>query len=140
MDGRTPMPTRHHLAIVARQLKVRLNGKAFLTIPRAEVTGMLREASGEEGTRIKSVIGSDLERALLEQAVRCYPSFAHTTTGDTIRLFHTPSLLGDLVDLLVYPSTETDRELGAVLKKVKGQWEWTRPIGLEAVGEMVPEV
>jgi hypothetical protein len=35
------MPTRHHLTLVARQLKSRLNGRPFLTIPRVDATEAL---------------------------------------------------------------------------------------------------
>ena len=121
------MPSRHHLTIVARRLKTRLNGRAFLTIPRMDVTELLREVSGEDTTRIKSGIAGDLERVLLEQGIRTYPSLAETSTDDTIRLFHSDSKLGELIDLLIYPSTETDRELGEMLTKVKGKWVWTTP-------------
>ncbi len=129
------MPGRHHLTQVARQLKGRLNGHAFLTVPRMEITEMLRTVSGEEGTRIKSGIAGDLERALLEQGVRCFPSLAATTTGDTVRLFHSGSVLGNLVDLLIYPSVEGDRDLGEMLLKVKGKWDWSTPSGPAALIE-----
>jgi hypothetical protein len=125
------------VSVVARKLKVQLNGKAFLTIPRVEVTEMLRDVSGEETTRIKSAIGADLDQALLEQGVRCYPTFSGTTTGDTIRLFHAGSVLGSLVDLLIYPSTETDSDLGAMLTKIKGKWNWSTPTGPAALIENV---
>ena len=129
------MPSRHHITTVARNLKNQLNGRAFLTIPRTDVTEMLRDVSGEETTRIKSVIGADLDMALLEQGVRCYPRFQDTTTGDTIRLFHAGSVLGSVVDLLVHPSTETDKDLGDMLVKIKGKWKWSTPTGPAALIE-----
>jgi hypothetical protein len=119
------MPTRHQLTAVARKLKTRLNGKAFLTMPRMEITELLRETSGEDTTRIKSGMADDLQIALLEQGIRCFPSIAATATGDTVRLFHAGTVLGNLVDLLVHPSTEADRDLGTMLTKIKGKWEWT---------------
>jgi hypothetical protein len=119
------MPTRHQLTAVARKLKTHLNGKAFLTIPRMEITELLREMSGEDGTRIKSSMADDLQLALLEQGIRCFPSLAATTTGDTVRLFHAGTVLGNLVDILVHPSTEADHDLGTMLTKIKGKWEWT---------------
>lgn len=119
------MPTRHQLTAVARKLKTRLNGKAFLTMPRMEITGLVRETSGEDTTRMKSGIADDLQVALLEQGIRCFPSLAATTTGDTVRLFHAGTVLGNLVDLLVHPSTEADQDLGSMLTKIKGKWEWT---------------
>ena len=134
------MPSRHHITIVARNLKTRLNGRAFLTIPRVEVTEMLRDVSGEETTRIKSAIGADLDMALLEQGVRCYPRFGETTTGDTIRLFHAGSVLGSVVDLMVHPSTETDKDLGEMLTKIKGKWKWSTPTGPAAFIENAPAV
>lgn len=119
------MPTRHQLTSVARALKTQLNGKAFLTLPRMDITELLRKTSGEDATRIKSGIASDLERAMLEQGIRCFPSLAETSTGDTVRIFHAGKLLGNLVDLLAHPSTESDRDLGAMLTKIKGKWDWS---------------
>jgi len=116
-------------------LRERLNGKAFLTVERMEITQDLRDVSGEDTTRIKSQLAADLERALLEQGIRCYPSFAETTTGDTIRLLHAGSVLGSLIDLLVYPSKETDKDLAEMLTKVKGRWKWAVPTVTAAAAE-----
>jgi hypothetical protein len=123
------------LAQVARNLKRELNGRAFLTIARTDVTRELREVSGEDTTRIKSQIAEDLELVLLQQGVRCFPSLQETTTGDTIRLFHAGTILGSLVDLLIYPAKDTDRDLGDMLKKIKGQWNWSTPTGPAALIE-----
>src|SRR5262245_14885880 len=109
------MPNHMHLVLVARELKRRLGKNAFLTIPRAEVTQLLRGVSGEDATRIKSTLGGDLERALLEQGVRCFPRLVGTTSGDQIRLFHAGTVMGGFVDMLLYPDEETDRELGAAI-------------------------
>ncbi len=122
-------PSRQHLVLVARQLKTQLGREAFLTLPRMAITDLLRDVAESEATRIKSQLGADLEQVLLEQGVRCYPSLRDTTTGDTVRIFHAGSLLGSLLDLLVYPSKDTDRELGNMLKKIKGQWSWSTPTG-----------
>jgi hypothetical protein len=48
----------------------------------------------------------------------------NTTTGDTVRVYHAGSVLGSVVDLLLYPTQATDSELGAMIKKIKGQWKW----------------
>jgi hypothetical protein len=125
------MPTRNHLVQVARKLKKQLGKQAFLTLPRMEITQLLRDVSGEDTTRIKVGIASDLERALLEQGVRCYPSLTVTTTGDTVRLFHAGTLLGTLVDLIEHPSLEDDGDLADVLTKIKGKWR-TVPISPSA--------
>jgi len=123
------MPNRNHLQSVARNLRRELNGRGFLTISRSEVTQQLRAVSGEETTRIKSQLAEELERTLLEQGVRCFPSLQDTRAGDTLRVFHAGTVLGSLVDLLVYPSKETDKDLGDMIKKVKGQWNWSTPTG-----------
>ena len=118
------MPTRTHLVTVARKLKQQLNGRAFLTIQRTDITELLREVSGEPTTRIKSSLAGDLTSALINQGVQVYPSLGETTTGDTVRLYHAGSVLGQLIDTIVHPDEGTDRELGDVLKKVKGKWNW----------------
>jgi hypothetical protein len=61
---------------------------------------------------------------LVTQGVQVYPSLEETTTGDTVRLYHAGSVLGQLIDVIVYPDPGTDKELGDVLKKVKGKWNW----------------
>ncbi len=122
------MPSRANLNQVARELKKQLNHKAFLTLPRMQVTQMLREVSGEETTRIKANLAAELETALLHQGVRCYPGLGETTTGDTLRLFHAGTLLGTLVDLVAQPSPEDDGDLADVLTKIKGKWK-TIPMG-----------
>lgn len=118
------MPTRTHLVTVARRLKQRLNGQAFLTIPRAEITGLLRDVSGEPAIRIKSSLAADLTSALVNQGVQVYPSLSETTTGDTVRLYHAGSVLGQLIDTIVHPDPGTDADLGDVLTKIKGKWKW----------------
>lgn len=117
------MPTTSNLVQVARQVKRLLNGKAFKTVPRMQITQMLREVSGQDTTRIKSNLARELEYKLLEQGVRCYPSLEETTTGDTVRLFHSATLLGTLVDLIAHPSEDDDADLADVLTKIKGKWK-----------------
>ena len=118
------MPTRTHLVAVARGLKQQLNGHAFLTIQRTEITKRLREVSGEPATRIKSGLAADLTSALVNQGVQVYPSLGETTTGDTVRLYHAGSVLGQLIDTIVHPDPGTDSDLGDVLTKIKGKWKW----------------
>lgn len=118
------MPTRTHLVAVARQLKAELNGHAFRTIQRTRITEILRQKSGEPTTRIKSTLAAELTSALINQGVQVYPSLAETTTGDTVRLYHAGSVLGQLIDTIVHPDEGTDKELGDVLSKVKGKWTW----------------
>jgi hypothetical protein len=123
------MTTRTHLVDVARQLKRRLDGRAFLTIERTEITGMLRTISGEPSTRIKSVLATGLTSALINQGVQVYPPLTATTTGDVVRLYHAGSVLGQLIDTIVHPDPGTDDDLGRVLTKIKGQWQWARVEG-----------
>jgi hypothetical protein len=120
------MVSHYDLSLVARQLKTRLGSRAFVTIARMEVTNMLRSVSGQESTRIKSVVGDRLDQTLLSNGVLCFPTFASTSTGDEIRLIHVATVLGDLVDILQHPSVQNDPKLGAILAKIKDQWDWSR--------------
>src|SRR5262249_27758199 len=94
------------------------------TIPRSKITELLREESGEPTTRIKSGLAADLTSALVNQGVQVYPTLGETTTGDTVRLYHAGSVLGQLIDTIVHPDPGTDSDLGDVLRKIKGKWRW----------------
>lgn len=118
------MPQYGDLVQVAKTLKQRLNGKAFETMPRFEITEILRKVSGEDATRLKTAMAQDLEYALLEQGVRVYPKLQDTTTGDNVRLFHPGTVVASIVDMIMYPSQTTDKELAEVTRKVKGLWDW----------------
>lgn len=127
---------------MARQLKQQLNGHAFLTIERTKITDLLRQVSGEPATRIKSTLAADLTSALINQGVQVYPGLGDTTTGDTVRLYHAGSVLGQLIDTIVHPDIGTDKDLGDVLSKVKGKWKWAAEKGPATVatdpGELEP--
>jgi hypothetical protein len=130
------MPSRNDYMLVARDLKKKLNGKAFLTIRRETVTKILREVSKEPNTRIKAGVARELQHVLLEQGLRCYPTLEETNTFETVRIFRTGSVFGNLVDLIVHPSNETDHDVGVMLKKVKGTWDWSTP---GSTAEALPE-
>jgi len=123
------MPTRTHLVAVARKLKYQLDGRAFVTVPRTQITDLLRKESGEPTTRIKSGLAADLTNALITQGVLVYPGLAETTTGDMVRLYHAGSVLGQLIDTIVHPDPGTDKDLAEVLTKVKGKWNWAVETG-----------
>jgi hypothetical protein len=127
------MPTRTHLVSVSRELKRLLNGHAFITIARTDITDLLRKESGEPTTRIKSTLATELTSALITQGVLVYPALTETTTGDMVRLYHAGSVLGQLIDTIVHPDKGTDKDLGDVLSKVKGKWKWAQETG-PAVG------
>lgn len=118
------MITTIDLKRVARELKKKLGNRGFLTVARFEVTELLRSLSGDDATRIKSVMGQNLEQALLEQGVRVFPSFSETNGTDGIRLFHAGTVVSDFVDMLRHPSSGTDKELAVAIAKFKGKYNW----------------
>ena len=125
------MPTQEHLIQVARSVRRDLDrdSKAFISMERMELTQRLRDVSGEAGTRIKIALGGDLERALSDQGLRCYPSLTQTTTGDRVRIFRAGSAVGDLIDSVLTPSPDHDRDLAEALARFKGNWDWNRSEG-----------
>lgn len=118
------MPTRTHINSLARRLTSQLNGSAFMTVERTEITAMLRRLSGEPTTRIKRRIAEELTEALSSHGIGVFPPLDQTTTGDTVRLYHQDSVFGHLLDIVVNPDPTTDNELGEVILKVKGKWRW----------------
>lgn len=118
------MPSKIHLAAVARELKRQLNGRAFLTIQRTDITALLRQASGEPTTRLKSTLAAELTGELMTLGVLAHPSLVTTTTGDTVRLYHAGSVLAQITDMVVEPDPGVDAQLAGVLSKVKETWRW----------------
>lgn len=128
------MPTHDHLVQVARTVRRELDreSKAFMSMDRMQLTQRLREVSRESSTRIKAALGADLERALNDQGLRCYPSLTETTTGDRVRVFRAGSTVGDLIDAVLLPSPDHDRDLTEALAKSNGRWDWDRDSGRRA--------
>ncbi len=122
------------LVQVARSLKAEIDRdrRDFKTFDRMELTHRLRSVSGEDTTRIKQLIGAELERAMGAQGLRCYPSLGETTTGDRIRIFRAGTEAGNLIDAVLLPSPENDRYLGAAISKRKGKWGWDTRTGADA--------
>lgn len=118
------MPTNTDLIAVARELKRQLNGHAFRTVARTDLTALLREASGQPTTRLKSKLAIGLGKALADEGILVHPPLQDTTTGDTVRMCHAGSLFARLQKMILEPDSGSDRELGDVLRKIKGQWEW----------------
>lgn len=117
-----PSPTRAHLVKVAKQIKKELGSQPFITWGRLDITDLVREASGEDNTRLKAAMAADLEQALLEEGIRCFPLISATTSGDQIRFFHTGTTFGALVSLLQHPDHAEDATMLAVLGKVRTVW------------------
>jgi hypothetical protein len=119
------VPTYDHVITVARSVRRDLDrgDSAFTSVSRMELTERLRRASGEPSTRMKAVLAADLEAALGDQGLRCYPRLTATTTGDSVRVFRAGSAVGDLIDAVLVPSVEHDRDLAAVLAGGPGSSE-----------------
>lgn len=123
------MPSQDHFVRVARSVRRDLDrgSRAFMTFDRTELTNRLRRESGQHTTRLKTAQAAPaLEQALSDQGLRCQPSLQHTTTGDRIRIFRAGSLVGDLIDAVLLPSEDHDRQLAQALAKYKGSWNWKR--------------
>lgn len=134
------MITQSDLKRVARELKKRLGNRAFYTIQRFEVTELVRTLSGDDATRIKSVMGQNLEQALLEQGIRIFPAFSETGGADSIRLFHAGTVTSDFVDMLRYPSPNTDRELADAINRFKGKFVFRNQGEAQSEGQAASEV
>lgn len=118
------MPTRTHLAAVARAVKNQLGDRAFLTLERSVITGMLRQVSGEPKTRLSSRLAQELTRILCFEGIQVYPDLATTATHDTIRLYRAGTVMANLTDAIANPDSGNDWYLADVLTKIKGKWRW----------------
>jgi hypothetical protein len=123
--------------MVARRLKAHLGSSAHKTLSRMTITTMLREASGLESTRLKSELALQLEACLSHEGVVCYPHLSETTTGDVVRLYHAGTVGSRLVDIITNPAAEEDAELGVLITKIKGRWDYSTSNGHAAGPERV---
>ncbi|OCB32795.1 hypothetical protein A9X02_24255 [Mycobacterium malmoense] len=109
---------------IARELRNELSTSAFLTLPRSEITGLLRQVSKEPASRIGSAVANDLTHALLNEGVLVYPALARTSTGEMVRLYHAGTVLARLIDAITEPDHGSDQYLGDAITKLKGKWQW----------------
>jgi len=65
-------------------------------------------------------MGEEIEKVLLEQGVRAFPSLQGTQTADNIRFFQAGTPAASFIDILRYPDGETDRQLAEIVQKLKG--------------------
>lgn len=120
------MPRHSDYVAVAETLTERLEHRAFMTLPRRDITAILRNVSGEPRTRIKALIAQDLTDVMRTYGLNFQPPLADTDTRDYVRLYREDSVIGTVINIITNPSPETDAQLGAALKKIKGHWNWHR--------------
>ncbi len=120
--------TDSDLREVAKIMKRKIDGRAFTSIPRREITDEVRRASGKDTTRLKADMAKRLTEQLARQGVRVFPPLGETDANGSVRIFHVGTVVADLVDMLETPGPATDRELATVTSKVKWPPElnWTR--------------
>lgn len=115
---------------LALSFKRDLEGLAFKSYRRVELTERLRDLSGEERARIStSKVADDIDAAFHSQGLRIFPRLQDTDTDDLVRVWRAGTRATEMLDLLLLPGKSSDRELGNMTKKIKGQWHWTDPEG-----------
>ena len=113
------------ITTVARIIKRRLNGQAFMTLTRADVSGLVREASGTIKTRLTSVRARQLDGQLLESGVFVHPEVAQTTAAaENIRFYRAGTVAAEVANIILHPTEQSDRSLAALTLKAKGAWNW----------------
>ena len=143
-NKRCIMPGREYIAIVANNLKRRIEGKSFERVSLYDITNLLREASEEEGFKLEESASDDLERALKEQGMGMFPHLRDADTGGAVRIFRTGTVVAALVDMLTCPSTSTDKHLTEITEKFKftiaNQGYETEPIGRPVDDEFIKHI
>lgn len=77
--------------------------QTFLTLQRSEISDVVRQASGDERTRLKARMAAELQQKMLHLGVRCFPPL-DWTDEPTIRIFPTGSHVASLVDTVIDPA------------------------------------
>ena len=75
------MPDLGHLVSVATDLDSRLGDHDFVTVARLDITIMIRDQSGEARTRMRPVMASELDHALLKRGILCRPTLEEDDYG-----------------------------------------------------------
>jgi len=110
---------------VAREIAEKYLNGAFVTLERDEATRVLRLKLNSQTARLSPKRAEMLDTAFLDHGVRCFPRFQDTSTGDSVRLIRSTTYAARLLDVMQYPSTESDRELAHILTKLGGRWQWS---------------
>ncbi|MDO8672260.1 MAG: hypothetical protein Q7O66_12675 [Dehalococcoidia bacterium] len=111
------MPSYGDYVQVATQLEERLGQtkRQFISLPRGEITNILRGVSSEKTSRIKRQTGATLDKAFLEKGLRAFPTIEDTSTDAIIRIFRTNSVVAAILDILLYPNDKADKKLRSIV-------------------------
>lgn len=115
------MPTRTALEVVADQLADRVKKHGVHTMSRGEITTMIRTASGDDRARYGRLVGADLTEQLGLRGIICFPNIVDIGSGDAFRMYPARTGIGHLVDLILHPSTDGDREIAEAIKSLNVQ-------------------
>jgi len=110
------MPNSKAYQDVADELRNRLGRNAFVTLTRLDVTGILRDVSGEPNTRLKNLGSAAITEALARRGLMLYPDLYWSEGNQALRLFRTESFIAELVNILNNPGEQTDKRLRAALR------------------------
>jgi hypothetical protein len=111
------MPSKDQYISVAKQVVDYLNafGLAFKTYNTKELDDMIKAVAGE-GARVSTkAVGDEIESAMLERGLICFPKIAEAEDG-YVRIYRAGSVAANLLQAFRYPGPSGDSDLASLLR------------------------
>lgn len=110
---------------LAREFFQQLGKRSHMTVSRSEITEKARRVANNAGRKVN---GSGMDAALNREGLRSYPSLGGKHRAKHVRILRLRTVANSVVDLVACPTPTNDKELGALIKKLKNEWNWdTQP-------------
>ncbi|GMU61118.1 MAG: hypothetical protein AMXMBFR34_28810 [Myxococcaceae bacterium] len=105
----------------AKKLKASLDEKhaAFMTFQLSAIEDALHGKAGTGSKASGNKSGAEMEAALLEEGLICYPPLTSPPTDGYVRLYRTGTMIANILNAIRYPGSGSDQDLANLITKVK---------------------
>lgn len=95
-------------------------GHAYTTKTRLEIATLLRNVTNQPRGKIGRNVADAIEAALQEKGLRVFPHINDTGPNDAVRIIRSASMINDILNAFLHPSTTTDKKLADLINTAKG--------------------
>ena len=116
------MTTESQLSSIADLLDRLVGARSHTTVPKSVITSILRSVTSDPTSKIGCRTAQALQQRLQTRRLAAWPRIADATPTQQVRLYRTGTAVARLIEIVTDPTPAHDAELGATIRKIKGQW------------------